>query len=480
MLRRTKIIATLGPSTDSLEKVHAIIEAGANIVRLNFAHCSAEEHKQRALWVREAAKSLGKFIAILGDLQGPIIRIGELTHPIQLQSNQTYTLNCSDQSFIGDDQRAWVNFADLNQNAKIGDVFFLDDGKVQLSVIDINNQDLICNVDQAGIVSTNNSINKFGGGLSANCITKLDEQNLLLANEIGCDYVSVSFVKHAEDIISARFLLEKIGSNAEIVAKIERAEAVQDSETLDDIILASDAVMIARGNLGIEIGHAELIGVQKHIIERARQLDRVVITATQMMESMIENPFPTRAEVFDVANAVLDGTDCVMLNAETAIGQFPIETLVAVNEACEGAERQKKATTSTHRIDREFTQIDEAIAMSVMYAANHLKGVKAIISLTESGSTPLWMSRISSGLPIYALSRRQATLNRVAIYRGVEAIEFDVTKVAPNQLNRFAVEELKQRNIVTDGDLVLISKGDHMGIHGGTNSIKIVSCGNIL
>jgi len=480
MLRRTKIIATLGPSTDTQEKVHALLEAGANIVRFNFSHSSKEEHIQRAIWVRQAAKSLGKYIAILGDLQGPNIRTGELAHSTELNDNQEFILNCDDTPFVGDDQSAWVNLPSLCQHTNTGDTLLLDDGKIQLNVLDVQNKQLVCNVVHGGELASYTGINKQGGGLHTQCLTKKDEQDIHLANEIGCDYIALSFVKHADDIINARFLLEKIGSHTEVIAKIERAEAVRDYKVLDEIILASDAVLIARGDLGTEIGYAELIGVQKHIIERARKLDRVVITATQMMESMIEHAFPTRAEVFDVANAVLDGTDCVMLSAETAQGQYPIETIQAVNEACIGAERQKKATTSTHRIDRQFTQIDEAVAMSVMYAANHLKGVKAIISLTESGSTPLWMSRISSGLPIYALSRHEATLNRVSLYRGVEAIEFDVTKVAPNQLNRFAVEELKQRDIVKDGDLILISKGDHMGIHGGTNSIKIVSCGNIL
>jgi len=480
MLRRTKIIATLGPSTNTPEKVHALIEAGVNVIRFNFSQSTNEEHIKRALWVRQSAKSLGKFIAILGDLQGPKIRIGDLESDVNLEDNQTFILDCSAQSFIGDNKKVWVNLPSLCQDSKPNDVFLLDNGKIKLQVTKINDSQLICSVTSGGLLTSHTSINKQGGGLNTNSLTKKDLQDLQLAQKIGCDYIGLSFVKHADDIINARFELEKIGSHAEIIAKIERAEAVRDYQILDDIILASDAVLIGRGDLGVEIGDAELIGVQKHIIERARQLDRVVITATQMMESMVSNPTPTRAEIFDVANAVLDGTDCVMLSAETAEGRFPIETIQAVNEACVGAQRQKKATTSTHRINRQFTQIDEAIAMSAMYAANHLKGVKAIICLTESGSTPLWMSRISSGLPIYALSRHNTTLNKVALYRGVQAIEFDVTKVAPNQLNRHCVEELKQRNIVKDGDLVIVSKGDHTGIHDTTNSIKIVCCGNIL
>ena len=480
MQRRTKIIATLGSATDSKEKILALIEAGTDLVRLNFSIGLAKEHKQRVQWVREYAKQLGKHIAIIGDLQGPKIRIGQFIDGcIELTQDQQFILSQQCDSQAGNQQQVFVDYNNLCKDSQIGDHYLLGDGRIKLKVIAIEEFRLICQVVQAGKLTDKQNINKLGGGLSTDALTEKDKQDIQLAADIGCDYIAVSFPKDASDIEQARHLLQKANSQAELIAKIERAEVALNETILQEVIKASDAVMVARGDLGVEIGDAALIGIQKHIIKQARRLDKCVITATQMMESMISNPTPTRAEVFDVANAVLDGTDAVLLSSETAEGQYPIETVCSVDTVCQGAEKQKMATTSSHRIDRQFQRIDEAVAMSVMYAANHLKGVKAIICLTESGSTPLWMSRISSGLPIYALTRHTNTLNRVALYRGVQAIPFDVTKVAPNQMNRFAMQELKQRKIINDGDLVLISKGDHMGVHGGTNSIKIVSCSDI-
>lgn len=356
----------------------------------------------------------------------------------------------------------------------------LDDGRVKVQVEKVDGNAVHTIVTQGGPLSNNKGINKLGGGLSAKALTEKDKADIKTAAAIGVDYIAVSFPRNAEDMNEARQLLAEAGSTAEIVAKLERAEAVLDHDNLDRIILASDVVMVARGDLGVEIGDPALISVQKHIIKRARTLDRVVITATQMMESMIDNPFPTRAEVFDVANAVLDGTDAVMCSAETAAGDYPVETVKAMNDVCLGAEKHPLTTQSRHRVNTEFHRIDEAIAMSVMYTANHLKGVKAIVCMTESGSTPRWMSRISSGMPIYAMTRQELTQRKCALYRGVEAIAFDVSAGPIEQVNKRAVDELKHRGIVKDGDLVLLSYGDHQGVHGGTNTLKIVSVGNIL
>ncbi|TBW09850.1 pyruvate kinase, partial [Azotobacter chroococcum] len=274
-------------------------------------------------------------------------------------------------------------------------------------------------------------------------------------------------------------LMQEAGGNAGLVAKIERAEAVADAQVLDGIILASEAVMVARGDLGVEIGDAELVGVQKRIIERARVLNRAVITATQMMETMITQSLPTRAEVFDVANAVLDGTDAVMLSAETAAGSYPVETVEAMSRVILGAEKHPLAHRSKHRMDQVFHKIDETIALSAMYAANHLEGVKAIICLTESGDTPRLMSRIRSHLPIYAFSRHPRTQSRVALFRGVNPVPFETDRIAEAELNARAVKELMQRNLVFEGDLVLITKGD-AGAQGGTNTLRIVRVGDIV
>lgn len=482
VMRRTKIVTTLGPSTDKPGVLEELIKAGANTVRLNFSHGSAEEHKHRAQQAREIAKSLDKSIAILGDLQGPKIRIARFkdNEPIVLANNQKFILDASYDKALGNDQVVGIDYPALAKDSKPGDIYLLDDGRVKIQVEEVIDSAVHTRVIQGGVLSNNKGINKLGGGLSAAALTEKDKEDIRLAAEIGVDYIAVSFPRGPEDMIEARQLVSAAGSTAELVAKLERAEATLDHDNLDKIILASDVVMVARGDLGVEIGDPALIAVQKHIIKRARTLDRIVITATQMMESMIENPFPTRAEVFDVANAVLDGTDAIMCSAETAAGKYPIETVRTMHEICLGAEKHKLTTESKHRLGLEFKRIDETIAMSVMYAANHLRGVKAIVCMTESGSTPKWMSRISSGMPIYALTRHESTQSRVALYRGVEAIPFDLSDMPSETINRAAVEELKKRHLVKDGDLVILSYGDHEGVHGGTNTIKIVSVGNIL
>ena len=480
MKKRTKIVATLGPATDSKEAIRSLILAGANVFRLNFSHGEAQDHILRAERIRETAKELNCYIAILGDLQGPKIRVSRFKQgKIELIKGETFILDAELGKDDGDQNSVGVDYKQLPKDVKVNDHMMLDDGRIQLLVKEIINSKIITEVMVGGVLSNNKGINLLGGGLSAPALTDKDKQDIKTAAQIGIDYLAVSFPRTADDIHQARHLLKEAGGNCGLVAKIERAETVNDDNILDSIILASDAVMVARGDLGVEIGDAQLIGVQKHIIDRSRALNRVVITATQMMESMIHNPIPTRAEVFDVANAILDGTDAVMLSAETAMGDNPARTVAAMANVCQGAEKQSIATTSNHRIDINFDFIDEAIAMATMYTANHLTGVKAIVALTESGSTTLWLSRIRSGLPIFALSRNIDTLRKVALYRGVEAIEFDPTALARHDVNRLAVEELKHRQYVQDGDLVIITKGDSMGTLGGTNAMKIVRVGEV-
>lgn len=480
-MRRTKIVTTLGPATDRNGVLEKLILAGANVVRLNFSHGSPEDHKRRADEVHAIAKKHGLHVGILGDLQGPKIRIARFKDTkIQLEDGQSFILDVDFDKSAGDATRVGIDYPALAADSKPGDIYLLDDGRVKVQVEKVEGNAVHTIVTQGGPLSNNKGINKLGGGLSAKALTEKDKADIKTAAAIGVDYIAVSFPRNAEDMNEARQLLAEAGSTAEIVAKLERAEAVLDHDNLDRIILASDVVMVARGDLGVEIGDPALISVQKHIIKRARTLDRVVITATQMMESMIDNPFPTRAEVFDVANAVLDGTDAVMCSAETAAGDYPVETVKAMHDVCLGAEKHPLTTQSRHRVNTEFHRVDEAIAMSVMYTANHLKGVKAIVCMTESGSTPRWMSRISSGMPIYAMTRQELTQRKCALYRGVQAIAFDVSAGPIEQVNKRAVDELKQRGIVKDGDLVLLSYGDHQGVHGGTNTLKIVSVGNIL
>ncbi len=480
MLKRTKIVATLGPATDSKNSIKSLIEAGANVFRLNFSHGEAEDHIRRAERIRAIARELDTYIAILGDLQGPKIRVARFKDTtIELTKGATFTIDVNLERDVGTQDIVGTSYATLPQEVKVGDQLMLDDGRIQLKVSAIKDSQVVTEVEIGGELSNNKGINLKGGGLSAPALTEKDKEDIKTAAKIGIDYLAVSFPRSADDINLARTLLKEAGGECALVAKIERAETVNDHTILDEIILASDAVMVARGDLGVEIGDAQLIGVQKHIINRTRELNRVVITATQMMESMIHNPIPTRAEIFDVANAILDGTDAVMLSAETATGDNPAKTVQAMANVCVGAEGQKLAKTSNHRIDINFELIDEAIAMATMYTANHLNGVKAIISLTESGSTALWLSRIRTGMPIYALSRSIETLRKVALYRGVEPINFDPTALARHDVNRLAVEELKTRGYVEDGDLVIITKGDSMGALGGTNAMKVVRVGEV-
>lgn len=482
MLRRTKIVATLGPATDNGDTLRKVIEAGVDVTRLNFSHGSADEHKERARQVRDTAREAGRFVAVLADLQGPKLRIARFRdHKVTLKAGQTFVLDAAMDKQAGDEHRVGIDYEQLIDDVRTGDILVLDDGRIEMEVTAVNDHSITSRVLIGGPLSNNKGLNKRGGGLSADALTAKDREDIRTAAELGADYVAVSFVRTADDMHTARALLRKAGSEAGLVAKIERAELAYDAEALDAVILASDAVMVARGDLAVEIGDAELVAVQKHIIARSRALNRVVITATQMMESMIDSPMPTRAEVSDVANAVMDYTDAVMLSAETAVGDYPVQAVEAMVRICLGAERHPSMHQSRHRMYESMSRVDEAIALSAMYAANHLDGVRALISLTETGATPLLMSRIKSGLPIFAFSRHFTTQHKVTLYRGVQTVPFDSAEVRPEQTNGLAVAELVKRGVVRDGDLVIITKGDYVDAQGGTNTLKVVRVGdNIL
>ncbi|TCK06091.1 pyruvate kinase [Marinobacterium mangrovicola] len=475
MLKRTKIVATLGPSTDQPGVLEQLIQSGVNTVRLNFSHGSADDHRQRVLAVREASRKLGMSVATLGDLQGPKIRIARFAEgPIELKIGDHFVLDAALETNAGNQQEVGIDYKALPQDCAEGDILLLDDGRVQLRVTSIDGSRINTEVTIGGKLSNNKGINRQGGGLSAAALTEKDKADIKVVAELDLDYVAVSFPRSGDDLREARALLDEAGSRAEIIAKVERAETVATQEALDEIILACDGVMVARGDLGVEIGDAELIGVQKHIIRRGRELNRVVITATQMMETMITAPMPTRAEVFDVANAILDGTDAVMLSAETAAGQYPVDVVQAMTRICQGAEKHLLSRPVTTEPEHACKSSDEAIARSAMFTANSLPTIKAIICLTESGSTPLWMSRIRSGLPIYALTRNEQTMRRVALYRGVEAMFFDATQASEEKLNDEALAGLVAAGKIASGDTVLLTRGQKLGVHGGTNSMQII------
>lgn len=477
MLRRTKIVATLGPASDTEEDFNRLIEAGVDVVRMNFSHGDAQDHRRRAKSIRACASAHNRHVGVLGDLQGPKIRIERFRQgSIVLNGGDDFSFDVDCDSEGGDQNRVGVAYKGLPGDVRSGDTLLLDDGRLVFCVTQIKGSEIKCRVLVGGELFDNKGINRKGGGLSATALTGKDRQDIKLAAEIGVDYLAVSFPRNATDIEEARSLLRQAGGHGSIVAKIERTEAV---DAIDEIIDVSDAVMIARGDLGVEIGDAQLPGVQKRVIRAARTQDRVVITATQMMESMVENQIPTRAEVFDVANAVLDGTDAVMLSAETATGKYPAKAVEAMDRICRGAEKHRLATTSNYRIDSTFKRVDEAIAMAAMYTANHL-GVRAIAALTESGATPLWMSRISSGIPIFALTPHVETRRKVTLYRGVYPIEFQIPSADHAQVNKEAVDLLTRIGAVKKGDLVILTKGDLIGKHGGTNAMKIVQVGGLI
>ncbi|MGR8941867.1 MAG: pyruvate kinase [Gammaproteobacteria bacterium] len=476
MLRRTKILATLGPATDKPGVLEGLFEAGIDVVRMNFSHGSAEDHISRAERVRELSKKTGRRVGILGDLQGPKIRIERFKDTkVLLKEDQDFALDINLGKLDGDETQVGISYEPLAKEVKPGSRLLLDDGRIVLDVVNVEpNLRVNCKVVVGGYLSNNKGINLLGGGLSAAALTDKDKEDIKTIAKIQCDFVAVSFPRCAEDLHEARRQLEAEGCHAGIVAKVERAEAL---DVMDEIILASDVIMVARGDLGVEIGDANLPAVQKKLIKRSRELNRVVITATQMMESMIDNPIPTRAEVLDVANAVFDGTDAIMLSAETASGKYPVKAVEAMHRICIEAEKQPSMLRSEHNPNVNFERDDEAIARSAMFMANHTT-IKGIVALTESGATPLWMSRISSGLPIFAMSRLEKTLGKVTLYRGVFPIYFPLELNQDHvEVNRSIVKELRKWNKAKDGDKFIITKGDLNGVEGGTNTLKVVVVG---
>jgi len=472
-MRRTKIVATLGPATDELDVLIEIFQAGLDVARLNFSHGTQQDHLRRLELLREATRRTGRYVAILGDLSGPKIRIESfVTGAVQLVEGQPFALDTALDKNAGNQREVGVAYKELVVDVAAGDTLLLNDGLIVLEVLSVQGTRIETRVVAGGELSNRKGVNRKGGGISAPALTDKDREDIVFAAAQGIDYVALSFVRDAEDLHQARALLRAAGGNfTRLVAKIERHEAVAQ---LAGIIDATDVVMVARGDLGVEMGHAALTGLQKTIIHETRMRNRIVITATQMMESMIQNPVPTRAEVSDVANAVLDGTDAVMLSAETAAGKYPVKAVAAMAEVIQGAETYHLSQSRPReRSDITFTQSEEAIAHAVMYTANHLD-VRAIVALTESGATTLWMSRLRSDIPIYAFTRHEATRRRVTLYRGVYPVSFDVQPDDNVPLPQRVFDMLLDLRIVDEGDQIILTKGELSGVQGGTNSMQIL------
>ncbi|HEY0767516.1 MAG TPA: pyruvate kinase [Steroidobacteraceae bacterium] len=475
MLRRTKIVATVGPATDSPDVLTDMMRAGVDVVRLNASHGTIADRRRRLALVREAAQRADKCIGVLLDLGGPKIRIECFRDGrVQLTEGAAFTLDTELDPKAGTAAMVGVAYKDLTCDVAAGDTLLLADGQIVLDVERVGATTIETRVRLGGELSDRKGLNRQGGGISAPAVSERDCEDIRFAAEEGVDYLAVSFVRKAADVEQARALLRAAGGEAHMVAKIERHEAV---DNLASIIDASDVVMVARGDLGVEMGYAELTGLQKTIIHQTRTRNRVVITATQMMESMIQSPTPTRAEVSDVANAVIDGSDAVMLSAETAAGRYPLKAVQAMAQVIEGAEKYQLTHTRARQrvIEGQFQGTEQAIAMAVMYTANHMK-VRAIVALTESGATPLWMSRIRSDIPVYAFTRHEATRRRVTLYRGVYPVIFDVTGPddSTESLYRALFTRLLELQLVKKRDLVILTKGELSGVQGGTNSMQIL------
>ena len=472
--RATKIVATLGPASSEPEMLEALIRAGVDVVRLNFSHGKAQDHIDRARLVREAAQRAGREVAIMADLQGPKIRVGKFAQgKVFLEHGQKFILDAA-RTELGDTDAVGLDYKALPEEVKAGDVLLLNDGLIVITVDAVVGQQVHTTVKLGGELSNNKGINKQGGGLTAPALTAKDMDDIRTAMAFQADYVAVSFPKSATDMEMARQLCNVAAAQYNhkpgLIAKIERAEAIP---KLLEILLASDGIMVARGDLAVEVGNAVVPALQKRMIKLAREHDKVVITATQMMESMITNPVPTRAEVSDVANAVLDGTDAVMLSAETAAGKYPLETVKEMAQICLAAESGEGAKLDTDFIGKTFDRIDQAIAMGALFTAHHM-GAKAIVAMTDSGSTALWMSRHLIAVPIYALTPKVASQRKMTLFRNVRALLM-VNVADRDDALRDAEQQLKDLGIVSSGDVYAITCGEPMGAPGGTNMLKICS-----
>ena len=472
MPRSTKIVATLGPACSKPDVLRRMLAAGADVVRLNFSHGTGKDHVERAELVRQVAHALGREVAIMADLQGPKIRIGKFAEgKVELVPGARFVLDA--ECDAGDATRVGLDYRELVNDVGPGAVLLLDDGLIKLEVETVDGPRIVTRVILGGVLSNNKGINRMGGGLSAPALTAKDMEDVKTAARLEADYLAVSFPKSKEDMYMARQLMRAAGGRAMLIAKIERAEAIP---ALEEIIEASDGIMVARGDLAVEVGNAAVPGLQKRMLRAAREHNKLTITATQMMESMIHNAVPTRAEVSDVANAVLDGTDAVMLSAETAAGRYPVETVETMAQICVEAEKSDPVELDRDFMNRTFTRIDQSIAMATLFTAFHLK-VKAIASLTDSGSTALWMSRHNCGCPIFAITPKVGTQRRMALLRNVTSLFLEQSSDRDEVL-RAAEDLLLVQSHVQRGDLIVLTIGEPMGKSGGTNTMKIVRVGD--
>ena len=473
-IRRTKILATLGPATDAPGVLEDILKAGVDVVRLNFSHGDPSEQLARAQQVRDVSAQLGREVGILCDLPGPKIRIERFAQgKVALKQGDSFALIARENAPAGDQTQVGVSYLGLPGDVSAGDWLMLDDGMMQLKIDRVEGDTIHTTVQNDGFLSDRKGLNKLGGGLSLGALTERDRELIAVAAELKADFIAVSFCRNAQDMKDARQVAQSFGSDAHLVAKIERAEAI---ENLLEIVKASDVVMVARGDLGVEIGDAELPGLQKKIIRAALDHDRVVITATQMLQSMVDSPIPTRAEVLDVANAVIDGTDAVMLSQESAAGSYPVKAVEAMARICLGAERQFDHDTDFEKAPRDLTRADQAIAMAAMFLSEHMK-VRAIVAMTDTGGTAKFLSRFRAPSQIYALSGFPAARRRMALMRDVTPVPFEYRGISAREATRFATKQLFDAGLLDIGDHIIVTNGDEMDRRGGTNTLRLLQIG---
>ena len=476
MRKRTKIIATLGPASSSPKSISNLIKEGTDVFRINLSHANVNEIEKIINILKNASLKLKRPVATLIDLQGQKIRIKGFSDKeyILLKTKSEFILDAVLADNKGTDKSVGLTYKDLPKQLEVGDELLLSDALIKLEVTKIEKSKIFTQVIRGGKLKPYQGVNKKGGGLSLKGITEKDKKDLAKAVKLDIDYVAVSFVKDADDIKAVKKVIGK--KQIGIIAKIERSEALED---IDQIAKVSDGLLVARGDLGVEIGIEQLPAVQDMLIRKAMSFDKIVIVATQMMESMINNRVPTRAEVFDVANAVTSGVDAVMLSAETAIGNYPIDVIQEVSRICEAAEKTNRKNLKINRTETNFRKVDQTIAMAAVYCAGK-SNIKAIATLTETGSTPLWMSRIESTIPIYAMTKNDRTSRRICLLKGVYSIKLDDIEYVHAKANKQVVDLMLEKGAVKKGDFVIITKGDLMGTSGGTNAMKIVEVGNLI
>ena len=463
MPKRTKIIATIGPASSSPAVISKLIKAGMDAARLNFSHGDRKDHTRHIHLIRREAIRAGKQIAIIQDLQGPKLRVGKVENDaVTLRRGEFITLTTK--KVMGTPEKVFVSYPGLTRDLKPGDTVLLDDGRLELRVISKERDGLKCKIIRPGVLKSNKGVNLPGAQLSLPSLSKKDKSDLLFGIRQGVDYIALSFVRAASDIENTRKFIRRAGGNIPIIAKIEKPEAIQN---LDKIIRAADGVMVARGDLGVELSPEQVPLLQKRIILACNIAEKPVITATQMLESMIESPQPTRAEASDVANAILDGTDCVMLSGETAMGKYPVHTVeVMARIACQ-------AETSLAPIppDAHISGVDESVAHAACRAAHEQKA-RAIVTFTQSGSTALLVSKHRPSACIIAPTPFERVARKVSLYWGVTPIILKPKKTTDDMITSVEAAMLK-RDLVKKGDIIVLTAGVPIGVAGSTNMMKI-------